>query len=82
MASPEIKILEEEKVRVEFNVGFNVEDQKKSAEFSKEEMQPDESSGDVKQNSNNMIVSEKTDTEKEKANESNNTSGPPSRHQI
>ena len=48
MASPEIKILEEEKVRVEFNVGFNVEDQKKSAEFSKEEMQPDESSGDVK----------------------------------
>tara|TARA_B110000285_G_C14562440_1_gene354117 strand:- start:368 stop:499 length:132 start_codon:yes stop_codon:yes gene_type:complete len=41
---------------------------------------PDESSGDFKQNSNNMLGSEKTDTEKEKANESNNTSGPPSRH--
>lgn len=81
MASPEINIKDKDKVIVEFNVGLK-EDQKKSAEFSKSDLYPDESSGDFKQNSNNMLGSEKTDTEKEKANESNNTSGPPSRHQI
>lgn len=41
-------------------------------------MFPDEDIGDTKQNLN-YVGSEKTD-EKEKANESNNTSGPVSRH--
>jgi len=52
------------------------------AELSKSgDLNVDEDSGETKQNLN-MIGVEIDDSEKAKANESNNTSGPLSRHQI